>query len=354
MRNSINRKGIEPYELYVELTDNFAIDPSTALLHYRVNDETSNSVLLTSLDEKLFSGTFSFNNKLNFGDKVSYCFSVRDLSSNSNLASSDTLNYLVDTVQVVDDFEFPYLDWEITGTWGLSTQKKNGLYSLSDSPDGQYANNTNSTATYKMPFDLSSYISGEISYYLRSNLEVGVDSLLFELSNDNGLTWKIIDAVSQNYIFFAKRTVNISAYTGIGFESVKFRFRFYSNGSNISDGVYIDDVVLRMIPDPAMSIEESEIIPRSYDLSQNYPNPFNPSTMIDFSVPVRSDVKITIYNILGESIEVLYNKNIEAGKYSISFNAANKLSSGIYFYQIIANGMDGKNFNQVKKMLLIK
>lgn len=354
LRNSINRKGIEPYELYVELTDNFAIDPSTALLHYRVNDETSNSVLLTSLDEKLFSGTFSFNNKLNFGDKVSYCFSVRDLSSNSNLASSDTLNYLVDTVQVVDDFEFPYLDWEITGTWGLSTEKKNGLYSLSDSPDGHYANNTNSTATYKMPFDLSSYISGEISYYLRSNLEVGVDSLLFELSNDNGLTWKIIDAVSQNYILFAKRTVNISAYTGIGFESVKFRFRFYSNGSNISDGVYIDDVVLNMIPDPTMSIDEVVDIPSEFRLSQNYPNPFNPSTTINFALPVNATVNITVYNILGEVVEVLKDNQLRAGRYSLLFNAANKLSSGIYLYRISAFGNDGSRFSNTKKMLLVK
>ena len=100
--------------------------------------------------------------------------------------------------------------------------------------------------------------------------------------------------------------------------------------------------------------EEREELPSSFMLYQNYPNPFNPSTTINFAVPVRSDVKITVFNILGEVVEILHHSNIDAGKYSLSFDAANKLSSGIYFYQIIANGIDGKNFNQTKKMILLK
>ncbi len=356
LKNSINRKGTYPDELIVRLTDNSAIDTSTALLNYWVNDdEVAKSVLLTPKGDDIFSGAISFNSYLHFGDIVNYYFSVCDQSTSANLTISDTLSYMIDSVQIVDDFEFEFLDWELTGQWGRSSgEAYSGNYSLSDSPNWLYENNTNSTATYKMHFDFSTYIAGELSYYLASYLQVGGDSLLLELSFDGGTSWVIIDRISRNFISFTEQVVDISQYTGVGYENVRLRFRFHTNDAGIADGVYIDDVVLRMIPDPAMSIEESEIIPRSYDLSQNYPNPFNPSTMIDFSVPVRSDVKITIYNILGESIEVLYNKNIEAGKYSISFNAANKLSSGIYFYQIIANGMDGKNFNQVKKMLLIK
>lgn len=355
VRNSINLFGIDPFELQVKFTDNFGIDESTAMLHYWVNDNTPNSVQLTPFEEDIFSGTFSFDSRLHFGDQVSYYFSVNDLSSNSNLSRSDTTTYLIDSTQVVDDFEFPILDWDVTGSWGVtSAVKKNGNFSLTDSPVGSYANNSNSTATYKMPFDLSSYIAGEISYWIRAQLEVGVDSLLFELSNDNGSTWKIIDAVSQNYIFFTQRSVDISNYTGTGYENVKLRFRLYTNATNNADGVYIDDIIINATPDPALSVSDSEIIPLSYELSQNYPNPFNPSTTINFAVPVRSDVKITVFNILGEVVEILHNKNINAGNYSLSFDAANKLSSGIYFYQIIANGIDGRNFNQTKKMMLIK
>lgn len=355
VRNSINLFGIDPFELQVMFTDNFGIDESTAMLHYWVNDNAPNSILLTQYEEDIFSGTFSFDSRLHFGDQVSYYFSVNDLSSNSNLSRSDTTVYSIDSTQVVDDFELPILDWDVTGSWGLtSAVKKNGNYSLTDSPIGPYANNSNSTATYKMPFDLSSYTAGEISYWIRAQLEVGVDSLLFELSYDNGTTWKIIDAVSQNFIFFSQRFVNISEYTGDGYDNVVLRFRLYANATNNADGVYIDDIIINVTPDPALSVSDSEIIPLSYELSQNYPNPFNPSTTINFAVPVRSDVKITIFNILGEVVEILHNSNIDAGTYSLSFNAANKLSSGIYFYQIIANGIDGKNFNQTKKMMLIK
>lgn len=336
-------------------TDNFGIDESTAMLHYWVNDNAPNSILLTQYEEDIFSGTFSFDSRLHFGDQVSYYFSVNDLSSNSNLSRSDTTVYSIDSTQVVDDFELPNLDWDVTGSWGLtSAVKKNGNYSLTDSPIGPYANNSNSTATYKMPFDLSSYTAGEISYWIRAQLEVGIDSLLFELSYDNGSTWNIIDAISQNFIFFSQRFVDISEYTGDGYDNVVLRFRLYANATNNADGVYIDDIIINVTPDPALSVSDSEIIPLSYELSQNYPNPFNPSTTINFAVPVRSDVKITIFNILGEVVEILHNSNIEAGTYSLSFNAANKLSSGIYFYQIIANGIDGKNFNQTKKMMLLK
>lgn len=95
-------------------------------------------------------------------------------------------------------------------------------------------------------------------------------------------------------------------------------------------------------------------LPIEFSLSQNYPNPFNPSTTISFAVPVQSDVKIVIYNVLGEIVKTIIDKKINAGSYSVSFNAGNTLSSGIYFYNINAAGIDGRNFIQTKKMILIK
>jgi hypothetical protein len=90
------------------------------------------------------------------------------------------------------------------------------------------------------------------------------------------------------------------------------------------------------------------VLPKEYFLLQNYPNPFNPSTVISYSLPSASDVKLTIYNSLGQRIQVLENGFKSAGTYSVTFNAS-ELPSGIYFYKIEA----GK-FIQVKKMMLIK
>lgn len=95
-------------------------------------------------------------------------------------------------------------------------------------------------------------------------------------------------------------------------------------------------------------------IPDSYKSYQNYPNPFNPSTIIKYALPYSSNVKIEVYNILGEKIKELVNGQKPAGYYDLSFNTTG-LASGIYFYMIEAKSIDGKNeFRDTKKMILLK
>ena len=88
---------------------------------------------------------------------------------------------------------------------------------------------------------------------------------------------------------------------------------------------------------------------------QNYPNPFNPATVIKFGLAKESSVTVRIFNLLGENIATLVNNEVKsAGSYNLNFNAQN-LASGIYFYEISANAIDGsENFNSIKKMLLLK
>jgi hypothetical protein len=91
-----------------------------------------------------------------------------------------------------------------------------------------------------------------------------------------------------------------------------------------------------------------------YKLQDNYPNPFNPSTTIKYELPQESNVKVSIYSILGEELTQLVNTQQSAGYYNVTWNAHN-LSSGIYLVRISANSINGNsNFVDVKKMLLIK
>lgn len=100
---------------------------------------------------------------------------------------------------------------------------------------------------------------------------------------------------------------------------------------------------------------EDEEIPMDYSLSQNYPNPFNPSTTLRFSIPVSGNVKLTIYNALGEEVSVLVNESLKAGVYKYNFNTSGKsLSSGVYVYSLSVTGDDGRNFKESKKMILLK
>ena len=95
-------------------------------------------------------------------------------------------------------------------------------------------------------------------------------------------------------------------------------------------------------------VEVNVLIPTKFSLEQNYPNPFNPSTTIQYSIPESENVKLSIYNTIGEEVSKLVNGYKEAGTYKVNFNAS-KLSSGIYYYKIIAG-----NFSSVKKMILLK
>lgn len=92
----------------------------------------------------------------------------------------------------------------------------------------------------------------------------------------------------------------------------------------------------------------SEEINKEYFLSQNYPNPFNPVTIINYELNVTGFVQLKVYDVLGNEVSSLVNKNQIAGKYRVEFDGSN-LSSGVYFYKIVT----GK-FSDTKRMILLK
>ncbi|TNE71543.1 T9SS type A sorting domain-containing protein [bacterium] len=97
------------------------------------------------------------------------------------------------------------------------------------------------------------------------------------------------------------------------------------------------------------SNESTNGIVHEFSLDQNYPNPFNPTTTIRFSLANAENVKLTVYNLLGQRVAILANNiSMAAGQHAISFDAS-KLASGVYIYRIEAG-----SFNTSKKMTLIK
>jgi 2',3'-cyclic-nucleotide 2'-phosphodiesterase (5'-nucleotidase family) len=94
-------------------------------------------------------------------------------------------------------------------------------------------------------------------------------------------------------------------------------------------------------------------IPGGFALEQNYPNPFNPQTQIAYSIPLDSDVRLTIYNILGETVRVLVDGYQSAGVHDVTWDGHNQqggpVASGTYFYRIQAG-----DFSETKKMCLMR
>ena len=103
-----------------------------------------------------------------------------------------------------------------------------------------------------------------------------------------------------------------------------------------------------------VSADVQQVIPDVFALKQNYPNPFNPSTQISIDVPSGSEfVALNIYNLLGQNVKTLVNKELSPGQYTFEWDATDGMgfpvASGIYFYELRS-----ESFISRKKMLLIR
>ena len=104
---------------------------------------------------------------------------------------------------------------------------------------------------------------------------------------------------------------------------------------------------------PVEEEEDFSQLPKDFDLHQNYPNPFNPTTVIEYALPKSAPVKIQIFNILGQVVRNLVDEPQEPGYKTVYWdgkdNSGSEVSSGIYFYRIVAG-----DFVKCKKMALLK
>ncbi len=102
-----------------------------------------------------------------------------------------------------------------------------------------------------------------------------------------------------------------------------------------------------------ISLSKPAEIPKTYALLNNYPNPFNANTVILYSLPEDTDVRLEVYNILGQKVKVLVNEHQTAGRKNVVWDGRNDrgetVSSGIYFYKL-----ETKEFSDSKKMLMLK
>jgi Secretion system C-terminal sorting domain len=105
--------------------------------------------------------------------------------------------------------------------------------------------------------------------------------------------------------------------------------------------------------DGVTTVENTIELPHKFELKNNYPNPFNPTTNITFSIPQYSNVRIEIFNSLGQLVRSLFNQNYDSGNYTTIWNArddfGNKVNSGVYIYRLVS-----ENYVDSKRMVLMK
>ena len=190
-----------------------------------------------------------------------------------------------------------------------------------------------------------------------------VEKGIFDIGNTPGTTdtieWNFqfitADESIQNGLFGKSITIYNFDLGGLLFGNISLSKEFgytrheYLGDSDTHDvweltGCIISDTLYGKMTD----IHSDEKNPQIFTLFQNYPNPFNPTTKIEFIIPSNSLVTLSIYNLLGQLLEVLIKKELSAGRYTIFWNAS-KYSSGLYFYRI-----ESKYFTSTKKCLLVK
>jgi len=195
-----------------------------------------------------------------------------------------------------------------------------------------------STPISIIPVELTSFtanITDKNEVVLSWITQTETNNFGFEIERDKGTGWEKVNFVSgngssatpHNYQFTDNSIKSIDA------KNVRYRLKQLDYDGSFS----YSDVIEVTLPGTD-----------SFVLLQNYPNPFNPSTNINFSLPIRSQVKIELFDILGVKVADIVDQEYGPGYHTIQFDAA-KLPSGIYFYQ-----MNAGKYREVKRMNLLK
>jgi len=150
----------------------------------------------------------------------------------------------------------------------------------------------------------------------------------------------------------ANQTINL---TGVNYPVT---VKVYGMDLNVADAI-TGSIVKSIIKDGSsfviedkniniLKVGSANVLPTEYILEQNYPNPFNPKTTIKVAIPETGNVKLTIYNAIGQKVAELVNTTLEAGNHTFNWDASN-IASGLYFYEL-----NTSKFSAVKKMMLMK
>jgi hypothetical protein len=307
---------------------------------------------------------FNYPSLVSFAqDSATFNFTV-SASAPNNCAIPLTLTIKLDTTTIYttpayllvgtgvvtfNDNANNFSNWTTNLNWNITTSQFNSApSSFTDSPTGNYGNNTNTSMTMTNAVNISSTPVVYLSFWHRYATEAGYDFCRVEVSSNNGTTWQEAASYNGSLTAWTQVTLDITQYAA-GSTQLKIRFRLTSDPGLTGDGWYVDDVKLTNYCGVLTPVTgNNNGVPFQYALGQNYPNPFNPATVIKYQLPAESQVKITVYDVLGKMVTTLVNEKKSAGYYETEFDASG-YASGLYFYKIEAG-----SFTDVKKMMLIK
>jgi hypothetical protein len=254
--------------------------------------------------------------------------------------------------------------------WGRSSHAREGDWSLTDSPTGNYGNNALAILRLASPVRIpAGATAAELLFWTRWEIETLWDFAQVEASTDRGATWSPIagrytksgsglgmqglgePGYDGRQVDWVEERFDLLEFAG---DSLLFRFALRSDEYLTMDGWYIDDVQVRVFGEQFSPVAENGQRPLAFGLSQNFPNPFNPETMIEYTVGEwehagdGDEVRLLLYDVLGREVMTLVDEARPPGTYRVRVDGRG-LPSGTYFYRMRAGG-----FVETRKMLIVR
>jgi len=223
-----------------------------------------------------------------------------------------------------------------TGNWFTSVTQAYGntsryayIQNSVNGPSAMFSFKLNRNGIYKILELLPKTVNAaNNALYLIYNNNLLVDSIYFNQNEGSG-NWKLIGEYYLNADVLTKVIVK-------------------DDGKSSQGPVIRADAIKILYTEDYLSVKDEKSLPDNFVLYPSYPNPFNSSTTIKFSIPHKTIVKITIYDLLGNEIKELIKDEKEAGTYEIKFDASG-LSSGVYFINLSAG-----TYIKTQKTVLLK
>jgi hypothetical protein len=342
-------KTVGPYSISAVMSDDIGIDTTSAVVKYKINGGSELSAVMTKILGNTYRGDIVPPTALSSGDIVTYHIAVSDVSQlkNSGRYPMQGERQFMIGREMVDDFENPLSGkWDL-GNWNYTAKQRfRGASSITDSPDSNYKPNIMRIATYNHTLDLTPFSKAILTLYQRYNIHTS-DTAFIDVTQ-NGMDWVNVRTFNGVNLFWKKENIDLSFLSGGTNSKVSIRLRIKSDGTDESDGIYIDEMEI-LTDQLTTTVDIASVqLPTQFSLAQNFPNPFNPVTMIQFSLPVASPVSLTLYDVLGREIKRMVDDVFDAGVHSYRFDGGS-LASGLYYYRIAAG-----SYSNVKKMILVK
>jgi len=277
--------------------------------------------------------------------------------------SNDTLKTTIEFNNLLDHFELGLDRWLVDTCWVQSNiSTHSGEFCIRNTASTSYENNSESSIEFCYSFDLSQLEEAHISLWTKYLIEQDRDFGYLELSTDSGTTWNQVGnpftGIQAQWTIIGR---SLTDFCGPDFDDVRIRFHFVSDSTQPYPmfGWFIDDVAISPHELVAsISNHQEQNSPRKYELYANFPNPFNPTTTIRYDLSHPSQVTLIIYNLMGQEITRLVDREKATGSYMVQWNSrdslGNSVAGGIYICRMVATSRNGKQFTKSRKLVFVK